>query len=58
MNTLRGPTLPVEYQDRGRTAYYKFLEQNDVWFRVVLERDGSLYTAFRDDDTMRKIGRP
>ena len=56
--TLSDPTLPVEYQEEGRTAYYRFLENDGFWFRVVLHRNGSLYTAFEDDDTMRKIGRP
>ena len=58
MDTLQGPTLPVESQSRSRTAYYRYLDQDGIWFRVVPERNGSLYTAFRDDDTMRKMGRP
>ena len=58
MDTLRDPTIPVEYQEKGRTAYYRYLDQDGIWFRVVLERNGSLYTAFKDDDTMRRIGRP
>ena len=58
MATLREPTLPVEHQEKGRTAYYRYLEADEMWFRVVLHRNGSLYTAFQDGDTMRKIGRP
>ena len=58
MSTLQDPTLTVDYQAKGRTAYYRYLEQDGIWFRVVLDPNGSLYPAFRDDDTMRKIGRP
>ncbi len=58
METLRNPTLPIEAQFKGRTGYYKYFEEEDIWFRVVLDRDGSLRTAFQDDQTMQARGRP
>ena len=58
IETLRNPTLPVEAQFKGRTGYYKFFEPEGIWFRVVLDRDGSLRTAFQDDQTMQERGRP
>ena len=58
MATLREPTLPIEHQENGRTAYYRYLEVDGIWFRVVLHQNGSLCSAFEDSDTMRKIGRP
>lgn len=58
IETLRNPTLPVEAQFRGRTGYYRYFEQEGIWFRVVLDRDGSLRTAFQDDQTMQERGKP
>jgi hypothetical protein len=50
------PTLPIEYQDKGITAYRKYLPDEGIWFRVVLDEDGALYTAFKDSDEMRMRG--
>ena len=36
METLHNPTLPIEQQFKGRTGYYKYFEQDNIWFRVVL----------------------
>lgn len=58
IETLRSPTLLVEAQARGRVGYYRFLEQDEMWFRVVLDRNGSLRTAFKDDQTTLTRGRP
>lgn len=58
METLHNPTLPIEQQFKGRTGYYKYFEQDNIWFRVVLDRDGSLRTAFQDDQTMLERGKP
>ncbi len=58
IETLRSPTLPIEPQFKGRTGYYKYFEEDDIWFRVVLDRDGALRTAFQDDQTMQERGRP
>jgi len=58
METLRNPTLPIEQQYKGRTGYYKYFEQDGIWFRVVLDRDGALRTAFQGDQTMQERGRP
>ena len=41
METLRNPTLPIEAQYKGRTGYYRFFEQEGIWFSVVLDRGGS-----------------
>jgi hypothetical protein len=57
IETLRNPTLLIEAQFKGRTGYYKYFEHEGIWFRVVLERDGSLLTAFQDDQTMQERGR-
>ena len=56
MDTLRHPSLPVEYQDNGMTAYRKYLPDDNIWFRVVLDANGALYTAFKDSHEMRKRG--
>lgn len=58
MTTLLQPTLPVEQHRRGRTRYYKYLADADVWFRVVLNQDGALLTAFADAQAMERLGRP
>ena len=58
METLRHPDIGPEIQSKGRTAYYRYIPEDGFWFRVVLDADGSLRTAFRDDDTMRIRGRP
>ena len=58
METLRNPTLPIEPQFKGRTGYYRYFEQDAIWFRVVLDRGGALRTAFQDDQTMKERGRP
>ena len=58
IETLGNPTIPVEAQFKGRTGYYKYFEQEEIWFRVVLDRDGSLLTAFQDDQAMRERGKP
>ena len=51
MEALWYPTLPPEKQEDGNTAYYHYRALDDEWFRVVLDADGALYTAFWDDDT-------
>ena len=38
------------------TAYRKYLPEEGIWFRVVLDENGALYTAFKDSDEMRKRG--
>ena len=38
------------------TAYRKYLPDDGMWFRVVLDEKGALYTAFKDSDEMRKRG--
>lgn len=58
IETLRNPTLPIEFQLKGRTGYYRYFEQDGIWFRVVLDRDGALRTAFQDDQTMQEKGTP
>ena len=57
METINQPDF-VMRQTNGRTAYLKFRPQDDYWFRVVLDMNGSLRTAFRDDYAMRMRGRP
>ena len=52
--TLRYPDMPVDYQEKGRTAYRKYLPDEGIWFRVVLDSRGALYNAFKDSDEMRK----
>lgn len=54
--TLRYPGLPIEYQEEDMTAYRKYLMEDGIWFRVVLDENGALYTAFKDSDEMRKRG--
>lgn len=54
--TLRYPSLPIENQEEDMTAYRKYLPEDDIWFRVVLDETGALYTAFKDSDEMRKRG--
>ena len=56
MATLQHPDLPVEYQPNGMMAYRKYLPNDKMWFRVVLNADGALYTAFKDSNEMRKRG--
>ena len=56
MATLLRPTLPVREQEDGKTAYYAWLEDEEIWFRVILDERGALYTAFRDDATLRFRG--
>ena len=51
MEALWYPTLPPEPQENGNTAYFHYRALDDAWFRVVLDADGALYTAFWDDDT-------
>lgn len=51
------PTLIVHQSD-GRTAYFRFEPEEDNWLRVVLNEDGALRTAFRDDHTNLLRGRP
>ena len=57
MATLLRPTLPVREQEDGKTAYYAWLEDEQMWFRVILDERGALYPAFRDDATLRFRGR-
>lgn len=69
--TLESPN-EVEIQTKfnpPRKAFYKFYpkgsreavnadySQEGVWFRVVLDANGGLRTAFRDNDTERLGGR-
>ena len=58
MATLLEPSLPVEQHRHGRARYYKYLADDDGWFRVVLNQDGALLTAFADDEAMERLGRP
>lgn len=57
MAALLRPTLPVREQDDGKTAYYAWLEDEQMGFRVILDARGALYPAFRDDATLRFRGR-
>lgn len=35
-----------------------YLADDDVWFRVGLNQDGALLTAFIDAQAMERLGRP
>ena len=48
MAAISEPTLIV-HQSNGRTGYYRFEPDDETWFRVVLDGNGALRTAFRDD---------
>ena len=56
MAAIREPTMIV-HQSNGRAAYFRFEPEEDNWFRVVLDEDGALRTAFRDDHTNLLRGR-
>lgn len=54
--TLGFPDMPIEHQDKGRTAYRKYLPDEGIWLRVVFDQQGALFNAFKDSDEMRKRG--
>ena len=57
ISAINEPAVIVHQSD-GRTAYFRFDREDDNWFRVVLDENGALRTAFRDDHLKLIRGRP